>query len=117
MKKKLFAIILILLIPAMASAFNSSQGSTGSGEQTADATIYTGKCWITGLHIITDGTNNAKVIIYDNTAASGTVRWEQTVIGGDHYGGRTWTFPKRFDTGITVDVSGTGASYIVEYTR
>jgi len=106
--------ILIVLFATTSLAFDPS---IGSGEQTEDALIYGYPCYITGVHIITDGTNNAKVVIYDNTAASGTVRWEQTVIGGDNYGGKSWTFPKKFTHGIYVDVTGTGASYIVEYTK
>jgi hypothetical protein len=88
--------------------------STSSGEQTATKQIHAYQCAMSALLVITDGTNNAKVIIRDGGAA-GTVKWEQTVIGTNHYGGKDWAFPVKFDTDIHVTVSGTGASYIVEY--
>jgi len=94
----------------------NAQTCKSSGEQTSDAAILSEHGYICGLLVITDGTNDAKVVIYDNTAGSGTVKWEQTVIGGDNYGGRAWARPVEFNIGIYVDVTGTGASYIVEYT-
>lgn len=117
--KKLFsitclilAICLLLLAPAEAASYKASEGT---GEQTGDAAICTGPCFITGLLIITNGTDDATIIIYDNpSAASGTVRWEQTVTGADNYGGRNWAFPKFFNTGMYADIEGTGASYIIE---
>ena len=111
---KLTIIMAIVLTAFSAFAFD---GSIGSGEKTVDSLIYSNPCYITGVYIITNGTNDAKVIIYDNTTAAGTVRWEQTVAGTDNYGGRDWSYPKRFDNGIYVDVTGTGASYIIEYIK
>ena len=94
----------------------SFQESIGSGEKTADAVIVAEQCWITALEVISNGTNDARVILYDNaSAASGEVVWECTVVGADNYGGRVWTNPRRCDNGIYADVNGTGASYIVEY--
>ena len=111
--KKLF-IIALLVIGLVSPVF--ADDSINSGEKTADAAVFAGPCVITSILIITDGTNNAKVILYDHaSAASGTVRYETTVLGGDNYGGRLWTFPATFYNGIYADVSGTGASYIIEY--
>ena len=112
--KYLIAVVLFFMLLSLSFAFDPS---FGSGEQTEDKLIYTGSCYITGIMIITNGTNDARVILYDNTSAAGTVRWEQTVIGGDNYGGRSWTFPKKFSSGIYADVNGTGASYIIEYIK
>lgn len=92
-----------------------SAASKLSGEQTANAIILNGGGYICGIQVVTDGTNNAKVIIYDNTAGSGTVICELTVVGTDHYGGRLWVPPARVDNGIYVAVSGTGASYFMDY--
>ena len=90
--------------------------SYGSGEQTADAAIYAGQCVITAVRVITDGTNNAKVIVYDHaSAASGTVRLELTAVGNTHHKAAIFYHPKTMFNGIYVDVSGTGASYIIEY--
>lgn len=116
MKKKLLALILVLsfLIPTFVIA---GEHSIGSGEKTSDAAVVATSCKITSLGVFTDGTNDAKVVLYDNaSAASGAVIWECTVNGGDHYGGRDWNFPRLCFNGIYADVTGTGASYIVEYT-
>lgn len=112
--KKLSYVMILILIPVWLFAAEPPL-STGSGEQTADALIYTGRCALASILIITDGSNNAKVVIYDGTTASGTVIYETTVLSTDHYGGRNWTFPVQVAQGIYVDVTGTGASYIVEY--
>lgn len=87
-----------------------------SGEQTADKAVCGVRCAITAIYIITDGTNDAKLVIYDNASAgSGTVVHEQTVKGSDHYGGLVLPFPKQMENGIYCDVTGTGASYIIDY--
>jgi hypothetical protein len=93
------------------------QSAISSGEKTSDTIIHTGACRLTGIQIITDGTNDATVILYDNTSAAGKVLFQGTVEGGAaiHYGGRNWTFPVSCNIGIYLDLTGTGASAIVEY--
>jgi hypothetical protein len=104
---------LVLMIAPAALAF---QGSIGSGEQSGSTAIKAGACHITAVHQITDGTNNCKVIIYDNaSAASGTVRYEATIKGANHFGGRVWTQPKKMYNGIYAVGTGAGCTYIVEY--
>ena len=94
------------------------QESIGSGEKTVDAIIKSGLCWITAIEVITDGTNDARVILYDNaSAASGEVIWESTIAGGDNFGGKNWIFPRKCNHGIYADINGSGASYIVEYSE
>lgn len=85
-----------------------------SGEQTTTKAAYTGPCCLASVLVITDGTNTAKVVIDDSTDGSGTVKYETSVVGANHYGGRNWTFPVKFTTGVYVTVTGTGASYIIE---
>jgi hypothetical protein len=89
--------------------------SVGSGELTSSAQVKTGKCFLSAVLVITDGTNAATVILYDNTSAAGKKLWEGVVAGATQYGGRNWTFPVRVETGIYCSISGTGASAIVEY--
>jgi len=86
-----------------------------TGELTADTHITTGRGMLAGVLVITDGTNPATCIIYDNTSAAGKKLWEGVVPGASQYGGRNWTAPVRFETGLYVDLTGTGASCIVEY--
>ena len=91
------------------------QAAISSGEQTSSTAVLTGSGCITGIKVITDGTNDATLIVYDNTAASGTVVDETKVNGANHYGGRNVIFPIKVDNGIYAAISGTGASYIIEY--
>jgi hypothetical protein len=115
MKKRLILVILVatLLFVFPALAF---QGSVSSGEKTSSSAIYAGSAWITGVEVITDGTNDAKLILYDNaTAATGKVILEMTVIGSANFGGREPGFPPHCYNGIYGAITGTGASFIVEY--
>jgi hypothetical protein len=92
--------------------------SIGSGEKTADAVISAATCYISSIQVITDGTNDAKVILYDNaSAASGTVICELTVSGSANFGGRYWNPRRLCINGIFADVTGTGASYIIDYSN
>jgi hypothetical protein len=92
------------------------QGAVTSGEKTADAAITATGGYITGITVITDGTNDAKAIIYDNaSAASGTVIEEITIMGSANFGGRNFVYPVQFTNGLYLDISGTGASCIIEY--
>ena len=53
------------------------------GEQTADGILHNGVTSLAAVQIITDGTNPATVILYDNTAASGTKVYEGGCPGAD----------------------------------
>ena len=87
-----------------------------SGELDATASVVAGPCALASVLVITDGTNDGKVVIDDSTDGSGTVKYETTVVGANNYGGRNWTFPVEFTDGIYVTLSGTGATFIVETT-
>ena len=113
--KRILTYILISLFILLPSAF-AFEISTSSGEKTADSVVYSKKAYITSVLVVTDGTNDARVIIHDNaSSAAGKVMLEQTVVGADNYGGRNWSFPVLCRDGIYADVNGTGASYIIEY--
>lgn len=117
MKKILVSMLIAALLALSAPSLFAFQHAVGSGEKIADAVVYSKKCYITAVEVITDGSNDAVVVIYDSpTGANGSVIKEITVAGGDNYGGRNWVFPRKCD-GIYVDVSGTGASYIIEYIK
>lgn len=96
--------------------------SFSTHEQTTDQNaVVSGGGYLCSILIITNGTDDATVIVYDTaTVAAGAASnklYEGKVLGASNYGGRDWTYPVRFDIGLSVDVTGTGASYIVEYTR
>jgi len=117
--KRIVAILGIILILGFAAQSFAGTPSILSGEKTASALIYTvvpgTTCVIRTIKVVTDGTNNAKVIVYDSLTATGKVIDETQVIGSNHWGGRAWIDGGIISTGIYVDVSGTGASYFVEY--
>lgn len=87
-----------------------------SGEKDASALIYTGKCLLTGIKVLTDGINQATVIIYNNTSAAGTVVDKFVVAGAELYGGAIYgKSPIVMTTGIYVSLAGSGAKYYVFY--
>ena len=89
-----------------------------SGEKTADALIVTGKGILAGVQLISDLTNDVTLIVYDNTAASGTKLYERVLDVSVEGFGKLEELPGagvRADNGIYADVTGTGASYILYY--
>lgn len=96
-----------------------------SGELDASALIYTGSCVITSVEVITDGTNGALLKLHNaitlGTCDAANKRREVGVAGNagtatiPNYGGMNWVHPVRCDTGIYCVLSGTGATYIVDY--
>ena len=91
--------------------------SLGSGEVTASESIYGKRCWLTSLMAYTNGTDDVTITVYDNaTEAVGDIAGKIIVKGSNNYGGQVWKFPRKCIQGIYANVSGTGASCIVEYT-
>jgi len=92
--------------------------SLGSGEVLVGASpkiICDKPCYLAAVLIKATGAD-AVVIAYDNaTAASGTIRFENTVLTANKYGGRNWTYPVLCNNGITISITGVGSSVIVEY--
>ena len=90
--------------------------SKTTGRKTSSALIATGKAILTGVLVETDGTNDATVIVYDNTAGSGTIVFKAIVTGADD---RDFfdlgTVRAKCDTGLYLSISGTGAATIVYY--
>jgi len=94
----------------------SNTTSKSTGLETADLLINTGKAILTGVQIITDQTNDATLILYDNTSAAGTEVFKQIVTGTDD--SKTFWFGDggiRCSTGLYADIAGTAAEYIVFY--
>lgn len=114
MKKKILFILVFLFL--FASLANAQVGLRTSGVKAADAVILAVRGYFYGIEIITDGTNSAAVIVYDNaTAASGTVVFKGTVPGASNFGGALFIQPVEMFNGIYVDMTGTGMNYIVYY--
>jgi len=115
--KRLLLIVFVVFCFASSAQGELASTAITTGEQTADGAMFSGSANITAIQVITDGTNDGKVVVYDNTAGSGKVVFECTVTGASHYGGRVFVPPIEVYTGIYADISGTGASYIIEYAR
>ena len=64
--------------------------------------------------VLTDGVNNATIIVYDNTSGSGKVLYKFIVSGADNIGGAV-NLPVRFDTGVYVSITGTGAAALIYF--
>ena len=73
--------------------------------------IFTGRGVVSGVHAISDGTNVATVVVYDNSSgdASGNIiaKVNGSVTTGSN--GVILTTPVRCDIGCTMIVSGTGS--------
>jgi len=84
-------------------------------EFTSSQLLSGGPTCLRYVKVITDGTNDAKAILYDNTSGSGTVVDETTAAAGNNYGGGNVNPPDgiRCVNGLYLTLTGTGASAIV----
>ena len=88
--------------------------STSSGLKTSDAAIRARPAALCSVTVLTDGTNAATAIIYDNaSAASGTVLAKVIVAGADRVAHIAFDSPVEASNGIYLDIGGTGAECIV----
>lgn len=93
--------------------------STSSGLLSADVAVSDTSGRLHALTVLTDGTNAATVVLYDNaSAASGTVLAKVIVAGAD----RMAVFSPHdagvvVNQGIFLDITGTGAEAIVHFTK
>jgi hypothetical protein len=116
MKKFSMVVVFVFCMTGLAFA-DAYTMATSSGEQTSDAQVMTGLGALTAVQLITDGTNAATVVCYDGTGTGGKKIGEYKVDGAVYYRGWAWVWPVSIETGIYCDVTGTGASYIVEYIK
>ena len=114
-KKAILTTVLIMLVAS--SPALSFDGATATQAMTSSGQAVTGACWITGLAVVTNGTNDATITVYDGTSTSGAMIGTYYVPGALYGDRAVWTFPRRVNNGIYVNVSGTGASAVVEYRR
>lgn len=89
--------------------------SRSSGLKNADATIASGINRVNAVTLITDGTNAANVILYDNTTNSGLELAKVSAAGTQNTVHVIFENPVYAEKGIYADVTGTGASYIVYF--
>lgn len=116
-KKLVLGIMLFALLFIIGFADAQQRTATrSSGLKSVDAAIATTGGALTGVLVLTDGTNDATIVVYDHaSAASGTVLFKGKVAGASNFGGATFEVPLRYSNGVYADVTGTGANYIIYY--
>jgi len=82
-----------------------------SGKKTASALIYTGRARIVGVDIVPGGAD-ISVVIYDNTAASGTEVFLGKGIANN--ASTTYVVDVEVENGIYLSISGSG-DVVVRY--
>jgi hypothetical protein len=116
MKRGVIVGILCVLVACSGVMAQSVGECVSSGLQTTSKAISGTGGSLCGVLVTTDGTNNATVTIYNNaTGATAPVLFTATVVGASYFGGGTWDIPIKYNRGLYVAVSGTGASYIIYY--
>lgn len=113
--KKIFAVLLVILSLAVSSyAVVTYSSNTISGSKV----VVSGVGAMTGLLIMTDGTNAVTATVYDSLDTSGKILVGPMVVSGSAYfGGATWEIPVRYSTGLYITLSGSGGKAIVYYTH
>jgi len=109
--------LVVTLTPALSiSDVPPFDSYKSSGLQTSDVAIKATDGYLGAVLIITNGTDDVTLILYDDPdSAHGTVLWRAKVAGGDNYGGVVFYLPIRFGTGCWADIEGTSPNYIVYY--
>lgn len=86
-----------------------------SGEITASTNLQNGVAMFGGVQVITNGTDDATIIVYDSLTAAGVKLYEGTVLGANLTKFDVFNHPVKASTGLYISVAGTGASVIVYY--
>ena len=89
--------------------------SISSGVLNANTLVFSGRQRVNALTVFTDGTNDATVSLYDNTAASGKIAVKGLCPGLSKVQHFIFENPVFMQDGLYAAVSGTGATFIVYY--
>jgi hypothetical protein len=114
--KRFKTLVLCLLLLLFSSSIQAAEFAYSSGILNASGTVVGVPVLLTDLAVYTNGSADATVILYDNTAASGTVIGKCVVAGAAVNGGLFIPIPVKTYNGIYMSITGTGASAIVYWT-
>jgi hypothetical protein len=89
--------------------------SISSGVINSDTLVFNGKTRVNALTILTDGTNAATVDLKNGTTTAGAIKITGKCIGANLINHILFDNPVLFETGLYVDVTGTGATCIIYY--
>lgn len=88
--------------------------SESSGEKTASSVINDGACVITGVKVITNGSNDVTLTLYDNTTASGKKIDEFVIPSDERYGGAIYgKTALKASNGVYAEMTGIGGKFFV----
>lgn len=121
MLKRLLLLGMFILLMSSIAVAGPGDTVQVSSSYTADQLVRTGKTNVYSLWVTTDGTNDVTVVVYDNTAASGTTIVQETTIDASALDHDTAVIsfypPVRALTGVYVDItlSAGSCSYKLYY--
>jgi len=85
-----------------------------SGLKTASEASHANPVVLGGCLLLTDGANDATLVLYDNaSAASGDVVAKLAIAGSDLTGGITFPFEVATANGLYAELTGVGANFIL----
>ncbi len=89
--------------------------STVTSKKTASGIVYTGECYLCGMHIGTDATNDPTITIYDGTDNTGTEIVPTAAYEADYKGlnGFETSYPILCSTGIYVEITCAGTVTVI----
>ena len=113
----LAAVFMLVMMGAYYDVSDKYPGAQSSTRQTVSAVISTGPSWLTGIDIITNGTDTGTATIYSGVTSVGTsIIFTRSVVGNTYYGNKVWSIPVKAQNGLYLELSGTTPPYaIVEY--
>lgn len=116
MKKLLIALMICLIWPAMVlaepSVGSQSISSGVSTTVTSTGIVYNGPCWLTGMTLITDGTNDSGLVALDSGVTKAYMVTDATTMTANRW---DFSHPVRIENNLRMWVYGTNASAILEY--
>ena len=112
MKRLILVALIVIAMGGMAWAESKIQTTD---KLHYNAVIFTGQISLRGCFILTNGTDDVTLTIYDATNTSGRIIRQITIAGSDYYGGFALPYSILMQRGIYATVSGTGASYWIDY--
>ena len=117
MKRFIIAVTILILL-AMTGVAGAVDGCKSSGLLTGSGAVIAagGDHAFCSILIITNGSNAATAILYDNASTgSGTEVFKGTVAGASNFGGGDAGTPITLGNGLYLTLSGTGANVIIYY--
>ena len=115
MKKIIAGIVICLFLAPVCFAGSVTCRTSGLSNESHSVTI--GRGALTGAMVVTDGTNTGTLTVYDGYPGGNIVFGPFAITGSQSMGGMTWEIPVRYEAGLYMSITGTGAKAEVWYTN